>query len=83
MIHEWHVCITALTLASHGHRDVNIYPQFTAHGKQKANLKTSQVKGMTLVLPVNLTCRSLCPLHTHTSSMCLCTQRIPGRQAQP
>lgn len=80
MTYSWHAYIIALTLASHGHRDVNIYPQFTVHGKQKVNLETSHAKVITLVLKLNFTCQNLCPLHTHTSSMCLCTQRIPGRQ---
>lgn len=31
--------LLALTLASHGHRDVNIYPQFTVDGKQKVSTK--------------------------------------------
>lgn len=39
MTYSWHAYIIALTLASHGHRDVNIYPQFTVHGKQKVNLE--------------------------------------------
>lgn len=84
----WHdrflTCISyyrILTLASHGHCDVNIDPQFTIHGKQKGRLKKNKpIWCNCLVLSVNLTCRNLCPLHTHTSSMCLYTQRIPGRQ---
>lgn len=49
-IHSWYVYIIALTLASHGHRDVNIYPQLTAHKKQKTHLKTGQAQIITAVV---------------------------------
>lgn len=64
-----------LTLASHSHCDVNIYLQFTVSGGQRQLIKANRQKIEVITCTSSaLTCCSLCPLRTRTSSMCLCTQ---------
>lgn len=79
-----------LTLALHGHCDVNIYFQFTVDDKQNQSIPTRACKYTRVrdIVSVRVdwakrTWKNPCPPRIRTSSTCLYRQRTPGRPAVP